>query len=74
MEAVLSLVNAVFFPYVPYLLDYAALQTGFLTENLKSIQLVSDITMYCAFHNTNLGLNKSVSTQPHSIIVCCRLY
>jgi hypothetical protein len=40
IEAAVTLVNAVYSPYTPYLLDYSALQTGFLTENLNSLQMV----------------------------------
>lgn len=39
-DAAVALVNAVYSPYTPYLLDYSALQTGFLTENLNTVQLV----------------------------------
>ncbi|CAB4019866.1 conserved oligomeric Golgi complex subunit 7-like [Paramuricea clavata] len=41
-EAAVALVNAVYSPYTPYLLDYSALQTGFFTENLNSMQLNAD--------------------------------
>ncbi|XP_046855424.1 conserved oligomeric Golgi complex subunit 7-like [Xenia sp. Carnegie-2017] len=37
-----ALVNAVCSPYTPYLLDYCALQTGFLKENLISVPLDTD--------------------------------
>lgn len=34
------LVDAVFSPYVPYLLDYPTLQQAFLTEQLQAMRLV----------------------------------
>ena len=34
------LVDAVFSPYVPYLLDYPRLQQAFLTEQLQTMRLV----------------------------------
>ncbi|XP_028395238.1 conserved oligomeric Golgi complex subunit 7-like [Dendronephthya gigantea] len=54
-EAAVSLVNAIYSPYTPYLLDYTALQTGFLTENLNSIQLSGE-----SFLETVDALSESV--------------
>ena len=69
-HAVNLLVDAVYSPYVPYLLDYPTLQQTFLTEQLQAPRLVNvRLILFIAQHPVSMEAVKATCTNLVMVVV-----